>query len=71
MLAEPSRVCDFASAIGSMPAEWFLSTQRLAGTAWVPEEANVAAPPAKGTLAHFESVFAGDDSFARLRKVRA
>ena len=27
--------------------------------------------PAKGTLAHFESAFAGDDSFARLKKAGA
>ena len=71
MLAEPARVCDFARAIGSTPAEWFLSTQRLAGTAWAPEVSDAAARPAKGTLAHFESAFAGDDSFARLKKARA
>ena len=71
MLAEPTRVSDFASAIGSTPAEWFLSTQRLAGTAWAPEVSDAAACPAKGTLAHFESAFAGDDSFAQLKKARA
>ena len=71
MLAEPARVCDFASAIGSTPAEWFLSTQRLAGAAWAPGDSDAAARPAKGTLAHFESAFAGDDSFARLKKVGA
>jgi glycosyltransferase involved in cell wall biosynthesis len=71
VLAEPARVCDFASAIGSTPAEWFLSTQCLAGTAWAPEFSDAAARPAKGTLAHFESAFAGDDSFARLKKASA
>jgi hypothetical protein len=71
MLAEPARVCDFASAIGSTPAEWFLSTQRLAGTGWVSADSDAAASPAKGTLAHFESVFTGDDSFTRLKKARA
>jgi hypothetical protein len=71
MLAEPARVCDFASAIGATPAEWFLSTQRLAGAAWAPEDPDAAARPAKGTLAHFESAFAGDSSFARLKKARA
>jgi glycosyltransferase involved in cell wall biosynthesis len=71
MLAEPARVCNFASAIGSTPAEWFLSTQRLAGRAWAPEISDAAARPAKGTLAHFESVFAVDDSFARLKKAHA
>jgi hypothetical protein len=71
VLAEPARVCDFANAVGSTPAEWFLSTQRLAGTAWTPEVSDAAARPAKGTLAHFESAFAGDDSFAGLKKARA
>ena len=42
-----------------------------AGTAWAPEVSDAAARPAKGTLAHFESAFAGDDSFARLKKARA
>ncbi len=71
MLAEPARICDFAGAIGSTPAEWFLSTQRLAGTTWAAEGPDVAARPAKGTLAHFESAFAGDDSFTHLKKVGA
>ena len=71
MLAEPTRVCDFARAIGSTPAEWFLSTQRLAGTAWVPEDPVAAASRAKGTLAHFESAFEDDDSLARLKKAYA
>jgi glycosyltransferase involved in cell wall biosynthesis len=71
VLAEPARVCDFAGAIGSTPAEWFLSTQRLAGVAWAPEEADPVAHAAKGTLAHFESTFAGDHSFTRLKKAGA
>jgi hypothetical protein len=71
MLAEPVRICDFAGAIGSTPAEWFLSTQQLAGTIWTPQHATEAASPAKGTLVHFENTFAGDESFARLRKLGA
>ena len=71
MLAEPARVCNFANAIGSTPAEWFLSTQRFAGTVWAPADHDTTARPAKGTLAHFESAFAGDDSFARLKKAGA
>ena len=71
MLAEPALICDFARAIGSTPAEWFLSTQRLAGTSWVPEGSDATGHPAKGTLAHFENAFAGDISFARLKKVSA
>jgi glycosyltransferase involved in cell wall biosynthesis len=71
MLAEPPRVCDFPGAIGSTPAEWFLSTQRIAGTPWGPQDSDAAASPAKGTLAHFERTFAGDDSFAGLKKSHA
>jgi hypothetical protein len=71
MLAEPARVCDFSSAIGSTPAEWFLSTQQLTGSAWTPQKSDGAASPSKGTLAHFESAFAGDESFARMRKLGA
>jgi glycosyltransferase involved in cell wall biosynthesis len=71
LLAEPTRICDFANAIGSTPAEWFLSTQRLLGAAWVQDQADESPLPAKGTLAHFESAFAGDESFTRLRKLGA
>lgn len=69
MLAEPARVCDFTSAIGSTPAEWFLSTQQIPGAAWAPQNTGDGAVPSKGTLAHFESAFAHDESFARLRKL--
>jgi glycosyltransferase involved in cell wall biosynthesis len=71
MLAEPARACDFAGAIGKTPAEWFLSTQRFAGAAWEPELSEASEHPAKGTLAHFESAFADDESFAVLKKARA
>ena len=71
MLAKPAHVCDFASAIGSTPAEWFLSTQRLAGTVWASGDSDAAGSPVKGTLAHFESVFTGDDSFTPLKKAGA
>jgi hypothetical protein len=71
MLAESARVCDFAGTIGSTPAEWFLSTQRLAGTVWVAEDSVAAAGAVKGTLAHFESAFGDDDSLARLKKAYA
>ena len=69
VLAEPARVCNFAGAIGATPADWFLSTQRLAGTPWAAKEAGEAQTPAKGTLAHFESAFAGDPSFTLLRRL--
>ena len=34
LLSEPARPCDFRSAIGESPADWFLATQRLPGAAW-------------------------------------
>jgi len=34
---------------------------------WNPTAPQRVAAPSKGTLAHFESVFAGDESFSRLR----
>jgi glycosyltransferase involved in cell wall biosynthesis len=71
LLAEPARVCNFAGAIGTTPAEWFLSTQRLAGAPWQADEVEQGQTPAKGTLAHFEHAFEGDRSFALLRKTGA
>jgi glycosyltransferase involved in cell wall biosynthesis len=71
LLAEPARQCDFKRAIGENPAEWYLSTQRLPGTAWAWSAMQSAASASKGTLAHFESTFAGDESFSRLRKLSA
>ena len=68
LLSEPARHCDFRGAVGETPAEWFLATQRLPGAAWTSPAPDGGAKPSKGTLAHFESAFAGDASFARLRK---
>jgi len=67
LLAEPVRFCNFASAIGATPADWYFSTQNTPGMPWNPTAAQRVAAPSKGTLAHFESVFAGDESFSRLR----
>jgi glycosyltransferase involved in cell wall biosynthesis len=67
LLAKPARPCDFRAALGENPADWFLATQRLPGTAWSASRWKNAQQPSKGTLAHFESVFAGDASLARLR----
>ena len=67
LLAKPPRRCDFRAAIGGSPAEWFSATQGSPGAAWGP----AAMDPrqrTKGSLAHFESVFAGDASLARLRR---
>jgi len=66
LISEPARHCDFQSVLGNDPAAWYLSTQCLPGAPWdAPEFLEKAA---KGTLAHFESVFAGDASLARLRE---
>jgi glycosyltransferase involved in cell wall biosynthesis len=63
LLREPARSCDFRSAIGDTPADWFLATQ---GGKW--NAADERGPnSSKGTLAHFESVFPGDASLAALR----
>jgi glycosyltransferase involved in cell wall biosynthesis len=67
LLAEPSRVCNFRSAIGTTPADWYFSTQNVPGRPPNPSALQLVATPSKGTLAHFESVFAGDESFSRLR----
>ena len=67
LLSEPAQYCDFRAAIGESPADWFLATQGLQAAAWKSPRENVQ-QPAKGTLAHFESVFAGDVSLARLRR---
>jgi len=67
LLSEPSRRADFHSVIGDNPAEWFLATQCLPGEPWRPPPAAIEPEqPAKGMLAHFESVFPCDPSLARL-----
>jgi glycosyltransferase involved in cell wall biosynthesis len=71
MLSEPARFCNFRDAIGGSPAEWFLSTQCPPGTTWMPSASEHATRPSKGTLTHFETAFAGDESFSRLRKMGA
>lgn len=68
LLGQPARQRDFGHAIGTSPADWFLATQRVPGTAWESSGLQAAAKPSKGTLAHFESAFAGDASLARLRR---
>jgi glycosyltransferase involved in cell wall biosynthesis len=67
LMAEPPRHCDFRSALGESPADWFLATQGAAG-AWPAPAAGSPEIAAKGTLAHFEQVFAADESLARLRR---
>lgn len=58
MMREPPRPSHFAKILGLDVADWFAATQM---------SANDGEKAAKGTLAHFESVFAGDESLARLR----
>ena len=66
LLNEPPRHIDFRKAIGNSPADWFLATQRLPGEIY---QLDAAGPPraAKGTLAHFQTVFAGDKELDNLR----
>lgn len=64
LLAEAPRCNNFTSAIGETPVDWYFSTQ---GSREMPSARHLAETPSKGTLAHFESVFAGDKSFSRLR----
>ncbi len=65
LCAEAPRQPDFKSAVGASPADWFLATQGADAILAPPLLSD--APATKGTLAHFERVFAGDDSLARLR----
>jgi glycosyltransferase involved in cell wall biosynthesis len=68
LINEPAKSYDFCAAIGDTAADWFLSTQTLPGAAWVPPTWQAGERAAKGTLAHFESVFVGDATLARLRQ---
>jgi glycosyltransferase involved in cell wall biosynthesis len=67
LLDEPPRRSNFKSAVGETPADWFVATQCLPGAAWQSREGDTSPKAAKGTLAHFESVFAEDASLSRLR----
>jgi glycosyltransferase involved in cell wall biosynthesis len=68
LLNEPAKHCNFRGIIGENPAEWFLAMQCTPGTVWKPPPRKARQTPSKGTLAHFEKVFAGDSSLARLRR---
>jgi len=67
LIARAPQPCDFARALGTSPADWYAATQHLPGTPWKAGPNDDARQPSKGSLAHFESVFAGDDSLIRLR----
>jgi glycosyltransferase involved in cell wall biosynthesis len=66
LASEEPRRSDFQRVLGDDPAAWYLATQCLPGASWQAPE--FREKPAKGSLAHFESVFSGDTSFARLRQ---
>jgi Glycosyl transferases group 1 len=70
LLSEPARRCNFRDIIGETPADWFLATQCLPGTAWTSPGPGLMDryKPSKGTLAHFASAFDGDTSLKRLRQ---
>jgi glycosyltransferase involved in cell wall biosynthesis len=70
LLEEPKQQPEFGSVVGAGPADWFLATQCLHGETWQPTRQSHKEAPSKGRLAHFESVFAGDPSLARLAGAR-
>jgi hypothetical protein len=69
LLAEPVRHSDFRTLIGDCPADWFLATQCSPGEMWEASGREESESSAKCSLAHFESVFPGDASLARLRQL--
>lgn len=70
LLGEPERRPDFRTVVGERPADWFLATQCLQGETWQATGQASSEAPSKGALAHFESVFSGDASLARLAGAR-
>lgn len=69
LLGQPVRKHDFRAAIGGSPADWFLATQGIQAGTWISDVTPKAQSPSKGTLAHFESVFADDASLRQLRAI--
>jgi glycosyltransferase involved in cell wall biosynthesis len=67
LLSKSPQHCDFRNAVGDSPAEWFGAIPRLPGAHWASAKWKNPHQPSKGTFAHFEKVFAGDASLARLR----
>jgi glycosyltransferase involved in cell wall biosynthesis len=62
---EAPRRPDFRKALGANPADWFLASRQQRDLRSSPSVTDLAT--AKGTLSHFEEVFAGDASLAELR----
>ena len=67
LLAKPRRLHDFCAAIGASPADWFLATRDRRRMSHDDATSSSTHLASKGTLVHFESVFAGDASLRRLR----
>jgi glycosyltransferase involved in cell wall biosynthesis len=66
MMATAPKHHNFKAAIGNTPLEWFLATQQLRGIK-EPVEVQEFKGISKGSLAHFQKVFAGDPSFNEIR----
>jgi hypothetical protein len=62
---EAPRRPDFRSTLGATPADWFLASRQQRELRPPPSITDLGT--AKGTLRHFEEVFAGDASLAALR----
>jgi glycosyltransferase involved in cell wall biosynthesis len=67
LLAKPVQHHNFRYAVGDDAAGWFMATQGTTGSERKPWDVSNSRRSSKGTLAHFESVFPGDVSLARLR----
>lgn len=67
LLDEPPSSSNFQGVVGENPADWFVATQCLPGATWQSQDRENSQKATKGTLAHFESVFADDASLSRLR----
>ncbi len=67
LLSKSPKLFDFRTVLGDTPADWFLATQVSSEIAARPHNWVGTQQASKGSLAHFESVFAGDASLARLR----
>ena len=67
LLSKSPQHCDFRNALGDSPAEWFGAMPYVPRAHWPSSRRKKQQLPSKGTFAHFEKVFAGDASLARLR----
>jgi len=70
LLTEPPARPDFRRVVGDDPASWFAATQCSHAEEWGPSDRLAGRGASKGTLAHFQSVFSEDASWARLAEAR-